>query len=164
MEEDEPVPAIGALPFCQLVRAIATQIDPSLKWTYEAVQTLHEGAEDALARLARRTVVPVVTPEDMRVVREVLVPRRVIHPDPLEDGIGVSGFKKEIRQLRYEIGLEDFEWEEDALEILRQAAEDHAVEIFEKSKAMARQAGKSTVGLNEYRFCRFILGRRKFDW
>ena len=68
----------------------------------------------------------------MRVVREALVPTRFIHLDSREEGIGIESFETEVRQLLDQIGLEDFEWEEDALKILRQAAEDHAVEIFRK--------------------------------
>ena len=68
----------------------------------------------------------------MRVVRQVRIPTRFIHIDSREEGIGIENFKTEVRQLLTQIGLEDFEWEEDALKILRQAAEDYAVEIFKK--------------------------------
>ncbi|KAI1783786.1 hypothetical protein LXA43DRAFT_902871, partial [Ganoderma leucocontextum] len=162
--------------FSSKVRMIAIQIDPSKRRTYAAVQALHEGAEDALVHLLARRAD--VIPEDIRVVREVLTPRRVIHIDPPEEGIHVEGFNTEVRQLLYEMGLENFEWEEDALKILQQAVEHNAVEIFEKRcegytsrgtinidlpSPSQQHSGSGSQGTeggpNEYRFCLFMLGR-----
>ena len=121
----------------------------------------------------------------MRVIRDVLAPRHVIQLDRREKGISVRDFEREMGIILHEIGYEDFAWEVEALQVLREAAEDHLIEIFEKScgvqssksdlrsctadtnlysGAMARQAGRLTVGIDEIRFCRFVLGRRKYDW
>ena len=69
----------------------------------------------------------------MRVVREVQTPRRVLHLDPPEKGIAKVGFQREVRRVLHENGYENFIWGKDALELLRQAAEDYMVETFEKA-------------------------------
>ena len=94
------------------------------------------------AKLGRRGM---VKPQDMRVIREVLVPRSVIHLDEREECISLQEFEREMGNILHEIGYEDFAWEVDAPQVLRKAAEDHMVEIFEKS-------------------CGIVLSRRKCDW
>lgn len=42
-------------------------------------------------------------------------------------------FEREMGQILHEIGYDDFAWDVDALEVLRKAAEDHMIEIFEKA-------------------------------
>ena len=81
----------------------------------------------------------------MRVIRDVLAPRHVIQLDRREKGISVRDFEREMGIILHEIGYEDFAWEVDAPQVLRKAAEDHMVEIFEKS-------------------CGIVLSRRKCDW
>ena len=69
----------------------------------------------------------------MHVIREVLAPRNVIHLDQHEECLSMKEFEREMGSILHEIGYEDFAWEVDALQVLRKAAEDHMVEIFEKS-------------------------------
>ncbi|EJF56439.1 hypothetical protein DICSQDRAFT_174889 [Dichomitus squalens LYAD-421 SS1] len=158
--EEEVVPAIPRAAFLKLIEEIANDIDSAMHWKEEAILALQEGAEDSLAKLARRGTVEA---EDMRIVRDVLTPIRVIHLDPAEKGISMPQFKRELNQPLVEMGYEDFTWRKDALKVLRNAAQDHIIEIFEKSGAMARQAGHATVGINDYRFSRFVMPRRKGD-
>ena len=72
----------------------------------------------------------------MRVVHDVLTPRPVFHLDVPENGIPASHFKRYVRQLLDEMGYGNITFENDALNVLRQAAEDYLVEIFEKAYAI----------------------------